>query len=76
MEKANANLHLTNEERGIIEAGIRNGSTKTDIAAVLGKDNSTIGKEIKLHRYLKHKCPLPLECKNYKKCVQIGRAHV
>lgn len=69
MEKANANLHLTNEERGIIEAGIRNGSTKTDIAAVLGKDNSTIGKEIKLHRYLKHKCPLPLECKNYKKCV-------
>ena len=67
MEKANAKLHLTNEERGIIEVGIRNGSTKTAIATLLGKDNSTIGKEIKLHRYLKHPCPFPLECTNYKK---------
>ena len=68
MRRANANLHLTNVERGIIETGIKNGSTKTAIAETIGKDNSTVGKEIKLHRYLKHKCPFPLECKNFKKC--------
>ena len=68
MELTNANMHLTSEERGIIEVGIRNGSTKAAIATLLGKDNSTIGKEIKLHRQLKHKSPFPLECTNYKKC--------
>ena len=47
--------HLTSEERRIIETGIRNGSTKTAIAKIIGKDNSTVGKEIKLHRKLKHK---------------------
>ena len=35
--------HLTSEERRIIETGIRNGSTKTAIAKIIGKDNSTIG---------------------------------
>ena len=68
MKSNNANLHLTNEERKIIEVGIKNGSTKTAIATLLGKDNSTIGKEIKLHRYLKYKSMLPLDCANYKKC--------
>ena len=60
--------HLTSEERRIIETGIRNGSTKTAIAKTIGKDNSTVGKEIKLHRKLKHKCFLPRECSNYKHC--------
>ena len=60
--------HLTSEERRIIETGIRNGSTKTAIARTIGKDNSTVGKEIKLHRKLKHKCFLPRECSNYKHC--------
>ena len=69
MAKANANTHLTLEERKIIEIGIRNGSTKTAISDTLGKDNSTIGKEIKLHRELSHKCHMPLECKGYRKCV-------
>ncbi len=68
MESTNANTHLTQEERGIIETGIRNGSTKTAIAKTIGKDNSTVGKEIKLHRLLKYKCPLALECANYKVC--------
>ena len=68
MESNNANSHITREERGIIETGIRNGSTKTAIAATIGKDNSTVGKEIKLHRILKYKTSLPLECANYKKC--------
>lgn len=69
MAKANGNTHLTLEERKIIETGIRNGSTKTAISDTLGKDNSTIGKEIKLHRVLSHKCHMPLECKAYRKCI-------
>lgn len=68
MSETNAFSHLTLEERRIILAGITNGSTKAAIAKILGKDKSTIGKEIKLHRVLVKKCNLPLECSNYKKC--------
>lgn len=68
MAATNKNLHLTEEERNIIANGIQNGSTKSSIANVIGKDKSTIGKEIKMHRILTHKCPLPLECFNYAKC--------
>ena len=68
MPSANSNKHLTLEERRIIETGIRNGSTHTAIANILGKDKSTIGREIKQHRELQYKCHLPLECKNYQKC--------
>lgn len=64
----NKNKALTLEERKITETGVRNGSTKAAIARTIGKDKSTIGKEIKLHRYLSHKCSLPLECAVYKKC--------
>lgn len=68
MEATNKHTHLTLEERRIIYTGIVNGSTKTAIAKTIGKDNSTIGKEIKEHRVLTAKCSLPLECKNYRKC--------
>ena len=64
----NRNKALTLQERKIIEAGISNGSTKVAIATTLGKEKSTIGKEIKKHRVLKYKCPLPLECSAYRKC--------
>ncbi len=64
----NYNKALDLEDRKIIETGIRNGSTKTAIAMTLGKEKSTIGKEIKLHRYLANKCRMPLECNDYKKC--------
>lgn len=66
---SNAFSHLTLEERRIILAGITNGSTKSAIAQTIGKDKSTVGKEIKLHRSLTHKCKMPLECNNYRKCV-------
>ena len=69
MGNSNAYKHLTLEERRIIQTGISNGSTKTAIGKTLGKDNSTIGKEIKNHRILKVKCSLPMECNAYKKCV-------
>lgn len=64
----NAFSHLTLDERRIILTGIINGSTKTAIAQTIGKDKSTVGKEIKLHRSLSHKCMMPLECSNYRKC--------
>ena len=62
------NSHMSYSDRLIIETGIENGSTKQAIATILGKDKSTIGKEIKLHRVLTYKCNLPLECANYKRC--------
>lgn len=62
------NSHMSYSDRQIIETGIENNSTKQAIATALGKDKSTIGKEIKLHRVLAYKCNLPLECANYKRC--------
>lgn len=73
MKSPNANLHLTSEDRTIIHTGIINGSTKAAIAETLGKDKSTIGKEIKAHRVKTYTCALPLECANYKQC-KYGRA--
>ena len=69
MCETNSFSHLTLEERRIILTGITNGSSKTAIAQTIGKDKSTVGKEIKLHRALTHKCKMPLECNNYRKCV-------
>ena len=69
MSITNSFSHLTLDERRIILTGITNGSSKTAIAQTIGKDKSTIGKEIKLHRTLSHKCGMPLECTNYRKCV-------
>lgn len=68
MCKFNSFSHLTLDERRIILVGITNGSTKTAIAKTIGKEKSTIGKEIKLHRTLSYKCKMPLECSNYRKC--------
>ena len=65
---SNAHLHLTLEERYIILTGIKNGSTKTAIAKTLGKEKSTIGKEIKLHRVLSHKSSYSLQCAKIKSC--------
>jgi len=64
----NSNKHLTLDERRIIKIGIEHGSQKSSIANTLGKDKSTIGKEIQLHRVLRFKCAMPLECSNYRKC--------
>lgn len=68
MKESGYYSHLTIEQRRIIAEGIRNGSSKSAIAETIGKDKSTVGKEIKLHRQLVRKCPLPLECAAYKHC--------
>ncbi len=47
------NTHLTVEERKIIQVGIENNSTKADIARTIGKDATTVAKEIRKHRVLK-----------------------
>ena len=62
MAALNKNTHLTLEERKIIQRGIENRSSKKSIADTLGKDKSTIGKEIKNHRILSCKSKYPLEC--------------
>ena len=54
MSESNAFSHLTLEERRIILIGITNGSTKTAIAQTIGKDKSTVGKEIRMHRTITH----------------------
>lgn len=60
--------HLTLEERNCILLGIQKGCSQVEIAREIGKDNSTIGKEIKKHRLLKYTTRLPRECSNYRKC--------
>ena len=62
------NAHMSYSDRQIIEKGIFNESKKKAIADIIGKDASTVGKEIKLHRSKTYSCPLALECASYKKC--------
>ena len=45
--------HLTYEQRRIIQTGIENNSTKADIARTIGKDATTVAKEIRKHRSFK-----------------------
>ena len=68
MSSNNKNLHLTVQERIIIEKGIENVSTKAAIALTIGKDKSTVGKGIKKHRELVHKSSYKINCANMKNC--------
>ena len=60
MAAASKQSHLTFGDRQIIQKGIENGSSKKAMADLPGKDKSTIGKEIRLHRELTYKSRLPL----------------
>ena len=68
MSTNNKNLHLTDQDRIIIEKGIENGSTKAAIALTLGKDKSTIGKEIKSRRVQTYKSSYNPTCANKDEC--------
>ncbi len=63
--------HLTLSERTYIEQELAQGSSFKAIANVLGKDPSTISKEVKLHRIItagqadRFKCH---KCQRYKQC--------
>ena len=45
--------HLTKDERDIIELMLKNTNSLTNIAFTLGRDKTTISKEIKNHRKIK-----------------------
>jgi IS30 family transposase len=49
------NTHLTLQERQIIQKGIESCSSKTAIAQTIGKDPTTVAKEIRKHRNLKRR---------------------
>lgn len=66
--KGNKNTHLTISDRIQIEKAITNGAKKSSIADILGKDKSTIGKEIKLHRTLSKRDTYPIDCSNFPEC--------
>jgi IS30 family transposase len=62
--------HLTKNQREIIQAGIENGSAKADIARTIGKDATTVAKEIRRHRLLKPRNTFgrPILCAKLTKC--------
>ena len=64
------NTHLTLEERKSIQDGIENELTKVQIAKNIGKDPTTVGKEIKNRRKLKPRNPFnnPITCTKFKQC--------
>ena len=62
------NSHLTIEERNTILLGIQNNASFTAIAKTIGKDPTTVKKEIMKHRIVSYHSPLPMQCKNYKTC--------
>ena len=67
--------HLTIAHRQIIETGINTGSTKNSRADTIGKDKSTVGKEIRLHRQLKCKCTYTIDCALFQKCKNRNTFH-
>jgi len=62
--------HLTLDERKIIQTGIENNSTKADIARTIGKDSTTVAKEIRAHRKLKPRNTFnrPVMCAKLQTC--------
>lgn len=60
--------HLTIEDRNAILIGIQNGGALVNIAKTLGKDPTTIKKEIIKHREISYRSQLPVECSNYQNC--------
>ena len=68
MSKKKHFTHLTEDERYSIEECIEHGRSKVYMAELIGKDKSTIAREIKCHRKRTYECPLPIECAAYKKC--------
>ena len=62
--------HLTLEDRKIIQEGIEHSLTKVEIAKNIGKDPTTVSKEIKLRRKLKPRNTFnnPIICTRFKEC--------
>lgn len=64
------NSHLTLEDREQIQSGLEKGLSKKEIAQIIGKDPSTVGKEIKKRRKIKPRNQFNhiSICKHLKEC--------
>lgn len=64
------NMHLTLEQREQIQIGLETGLSKKEIAKSIGKDPSTVGKEIKNRRKIKPRNTFNHKsiCKHLKEC--------
>lgn len=64
------NSHLTLEDRRKIQDGIEKELTKVEIAKNIGKDPTTVSKEIRNRRKLKPRNPFnnPITCTQFKQC--------
>ena len=64
------NSHLDLQDRMAIQLGIENNSTKVAIAKTLGKDPSTVAKEIRKHRVFKpkRKYGFSIDCIHIRRC--------
>jgi IS30 family transposase len=62
--------HLTLEDRKVIQAGIENSSSKANISRTIGKDDTTVAKEIRKHRQLKPRNTFnrPILCTKQRTC--------
>lgn len=67
------NTHLTLDERATIEVSLREGTSFTEIGRLLGKDPSTISKEVKNHRQTVRKGSYN-PCTNRTNCSHFGMA--
>lgn len=64
----NKNKHLTLDDRRVILSGIRNNSSKKAIADTIGKDPTTVAKEIRLHRIKTAACKYTRDCALFPTC--------
>ena len=64
------NLHLTLDDRKMIQEGLEKELSRTEIAKSINKDISTVAKEIKNRRKLKPRNPFnnPITCTKFKDC--------
>lgn len=67
------NTHLTLDERATIEVSLREGGTFTEIGRTLGKDPSTISKEVKNHKQVVRKGSYN-PCAKRTSCSHMGKA--
>lgn len=69
------NTHLTLDERKIIQTGIENRTTKKAIADTIGKDSTTVAKEIRKHRQLRPRniYNYPIPCTHLKECKRCNK---
>ena len=67
------NTHLTFDERATIEVSLREGDTFAEIGKMLGKDPSTISKEVKNHKQIVRKESYN-PCAKRTDCSHMGKA--